>query len=106
MVHLSHWVHKKYGTNNILLRQNSKIACSRPLSGLCCEYLSVHILRSPWTRLSLDDPALHNLIEKIDAMMKEFGHATVLNVVPSIRQGFQKPYFSVIPTSISTLHVW
>ena len=54
----------------------------------------------------MDDPALHNLIEKIDAMMKEFGHATVLNVVPSIRQGFQKPYFSVIPTSISTLHVW
>ena len=50
--------------------------------------VSTHILRSPWTRLSLDDPALHNLIEKIDAMMKEFGHATVLNVLPSIRQGF------------------
>ena len=51
----------------------------------------------------MDDPALHNLIEKIDAMMKEFGHATVLNVVPSIRKGFQKPYFSVIPASTSTL---
>ena len=70
-----------------------------PLSGLCCEYPSVHTLRSPWTRLSLDDPALHNLVEKIDTMMKEFGHATILNVVPSIRQGFLKPYFSANPSS-------
>ena len=48
----------------------------------------------------MDDPALHNLIEKIDAMMKEFGHATILNVVPSIRQGFLKPYFFAKPTTI------
>ena len=82
---------------------NSKIACSRTLSGLCCEYPSVHTLRSLWTRLSLDDPALHDLIEKIDTMMKEFGHATILNVVPSIRQRFLKPYFSANPSSISTL---
>jgi len=51
---------------------------------------NVSVVNALWTiisgtRLSLDDPALHNLIEKIDAMMKEFGHATVLNVVPSIR---------------------
>jgi len=37
------------------------------------------------SRLSLDDPGLQNLIEKIDAMLKEFGHATILNVFPSIR---------------------
>ena len=62
---------------------------------------NVSVVNALWTllngtRLSLDDPALHNLLQKIDAMVKEAGQATILNVVPSIRQGFQKPYFSVL----------
>ena len=59
---------------------------------------NVSVVNALWTllngtRLSLDDPALHNLLQKIDAMVKEAGQATILNVVPSIRQGFLKPYF-------------
>ena len=67
---------------------------------------NVSVVNALWTllngtRLSLDDPALHNLLQKIDAMVKEAGQATILNVVPSIRQGFLKPYFSAKPTTIS-----
>ena len=51
---------------------------------------NVSVVNALWTllngtRLSLDDPALHNLLQKIDAMVKEAGQATILNVVPSIR---------------------
>ena len=58
---------------------------------------NVSVVNALWTllngtRLSLDDPALHNLLQKIDAMVKEAGQVTILNVVPSIRQGFLKPY--------------
>ena len=65
---------------------------------------NVSVVNALWTllngtRLSLDDPALHNLLQKIDAMVKEAGQATILNVVPSIRQGFLKPYFFAKPTS-------
>ena len=63
---------------------------------------NVSVVNALWTllngtRLSLDDPALHNLLQKIDAMVKEAGQATILNVVPSIRQRFQKSYFSAKP---------
>ena len=66
---------------------------------------NVSVVNALWTllngtRLSLDDPALHNLLQKIDAMVKEAGQATILNVVPSIRQGFLKPYFIAKPTTI------
>ena len=51
---------------------------------------NVSVVNALWTllngtRLSLDDPALHNLLQKIDAMVKESGQATILNVFPSIR---------------------
>ena len=67
---------------------------------------NVSVVNALWTllngtRLSLDDPALHNLLQKIDAMVKESGQATILNVVPSIRQGFLAPYFSAKPSCIS-----
>ena len=67
---------------------------------------NVSVVNALWTllngtRLSLDDPALHNLLQKIDAMVKEAGQATILNVVPSIRQGFLKSYFSANHTTIS-----
>jgi len=51
---------------------------------------NVSVINALWTllsgqRLSLDDPGLQNLIEKIDEMVKVSGQASILNVVPSIR---------------------
>ena len=51
---------------------------------------NVSVVNALWTllngtRLSLDDPAMHNLLQKIDAMVKESGQATILKVFPSIR---------------------
>ena len=58
---------------------------------------NVSVINALWTlisgsRLSLDDPALQTLIQKIDAMVKELGQATILIVIPAVRQVLLKPY--------------
>ena len=51
---------------------------------------NVSVLNALWTlltgsRLPLDDPKLQDMVQKVDALMKEFGNVTVLSVFPGLR---------------------
>ena len=51
---------------------------------------NVSVLNALWTlltgsRLPLDDPKLQDMVQKVDALMKEFGNVTALTVFPVLR---------------------